>query len=186
MPTPNPNVAGPGPYRTDDAAWGCGWAWLWFWLFIIVIAFAGWGWGGWYGGWGGPWGWWGPPYAYQAPVGPETMEPRPSATQPGTGAGEFLGKTVTLSGQVDQVLGPRTFTLARAQGGRDLLVITKDDKAPAVKKGETVRITGIVEKYDAREIHQQTGADLTKVPANEFAGRPAVVASSVSANAGAS
>jgi hypothetical protein len=161
-----------------DAALGCGWAWLWFWLFLFVIAFAGWGWGGWYGGWGGPWAWWGP---RQAPppqaASPQTANPPQASVAPG----EFLGKAVTVSGQVEQVFGPQAFTLAGSGGGRHLLVVSKSTKAPTVAKGETVQVSGTVERYDADELHKTTGADLSKVPSADFEGRPAVLASSVTA-----
>jgi hypothetical protein len=176
MSTRNPNPTGPGPYSDVDSAWGCGWAWLWFWLFIIVIIFAGWGWGGWYGGWGGPRGWWGPREA------PQPQATAPQATQPPivTAPGDFVGRTVTLSGQVDQVFGPQVFTLAGASGGRPLLIISKKTITPAVKSGETVQFTGTVEKYNTTALHEQTSVDLSKVPSGEFAERPVVVASSVS------
>ncbi|HLJ94467.1 MAG TPA: hypothetical protein VKU02_14870 [Gemmataceae bacterium] len=176
MASGNPNVAGPGPTRDVDAAWGCGWAWLWFWLFLFVIIIAGWGWGGWYGGWGAPWGWWGP-----RPVSPPQVTAPPNLHAPATPAsGEFLGKTVIVNGQVDQILNPQVFTLAGSQGGRQLLIINKNGTAPTLKKGESVQVTGTVEKYDTDELRKQTGVDLTKVPSADFAGRPAVVASSVS------
>jgi len=183
MPTNNPNVTGPMAPRSDDALMGCGWAWIWFWLFIVLIAFAGWGWGGWWGGWGGPWGAWeGRPRPYSAPqaTGPQTMEPRSTA------ANDFLGRTVTVSGKVDQVLGNRAFTLASSDGGQQLLVIRKNDQAPEVKKGETVQVTGKVERYDRNSLHKETGADLNSVPADEFSGRPAVVASAVSTSSSSS
>jgi hypothetical protein len=156
-----------------DAAWGCGWAWLWFWLFVILILFAGWGWGGWYGGWGGPRGWW---PAREAP--PQAAAPQPSQPGPANAPGEFLGKSLTVSGTVDQVFSPQAFTLA---GARDLLVIDKNGKAGAVKKGEKVQITGKVERFEADQLRKETGVDLSKVSSADFTGRPAMVASAVSA-----
>ena len=176
MSTVNPNPRGPEPDRASDAAWGCGWAWLWAWLFVILVLFAGWGWGGWYGGWGGPYGWW--PARPAAPPPQGALPPAGQPAQPTGADAEFLGRSLTVSGQVDQVLSPQAFTLA---GARDLLVINKDGKAPAVKKGETVHVTGKVERFNADAIHKETGVDQSKVPAADFAGRAAVVASSVSA-----
>lgn len=190
MSTPNPNARTPVPQPLADERYGCGWAWLWFFLFLVVIIAAGWGWGGWYGGWRGPGGWW---EARQAPA-PEGRTPpaehpapaAPAAPATARGGGEFLGKTVTVTGRVDQVFSPHVFTLAAADGGRPLLVVSKGKQAPTVKKGEAVQITGSVEKYDADGLHRTTGADLGKVPSADFAGRPALVASSVSAKSSAS
>jgi len=94
-------------------------------------------------------------------------------------ANDFLGRTVTVSGKVEQVLGQRAFTLASGQGGHQLLVIRKNDQAPEVKQGETVQVTGKVEAYDRNHLHQETGVDLNSIPADEYSGRPAVVASAV-------
>jgi hypothetical protein len=179
MATGNPNDLGRNPDpMMNNSAWGCGWAWLWFWLFIIVIVFGAWGWGGWYGGWGGPRGWWAPrqaPPAAQAPQAPR----QPSAPAP---SGVFLGREVTVTGTVDHIYGPQTFTLAPAAGGHDLLVINKHEKkAPNV--GETVKVTGKVEKYEESALHKQTGVELNKVPGKEFTGKPAVVASGVTVQA---
>jgi hypothetical protein len=183
MSTPNPNVPSPVPQPRADERYGCGWAWLWFFLFLVVIVAAGWGWGGWYNGWRGPGGWW---EARQTPAPetrtPPTEHPAPAAAR----GGEFLGKTVTVTGRVDQVFSPHVFTLAAADGGRPLLVVNKDKTAPTVKKGEAAQITGSVEKYDADGLHRTTGADLAKVPSADIAGRPAIVASSLSAKSSAS
>jgi len=178
MPSQNPNVTGPMTPRADTTLMGCGWAWIWFWLFIVLIAFSGWGWGGWWGGWGGPWGAWEgrPRSSYPQASAPQAMEPR----SPATTTNEFLGRTVTVSGKVDQVLGKRAFTLASGDGGQQLLVIRKNEQTPEVKKGETVQVTGKVERYDRNNLNKETGAELNRVPADEFSGRPAVVASAVS------
>ncbi len=180
MSTSDPNATGPGPRRIPDDAWGCGWAWLWFWLFIVLIFFTAWGWGGWYGGWGGPWGWWGPrgyPPQTTAPP-PQTPTPPPTAT---TAPDPFLGRNVTVGGKVDQVYGVQAFTLAPSEGGRQLLVIARSKLAPAVTRGESVQVTGTVEPYEPETARTTTGADLAKVPAGDFTGRPAVFASAVSA-----
>lgn len=182
MATRDPNITGSGLGPVADEAWGCGWVYLWFWLFFMVLLFAGWGWGGWYRGWNGPWNWWGsrpapPPQATAPQTAPQTSHPPPAAPA----SDEFLGKTVTVSGQVDKVFGPQAFTLAASLGGRTLLVVSKDQKTPSLEKGETIQITGTVEPYSADQFHQQTGVDLSQVPAAEFGGRPAVVASSITA-----
>jgi hypothetical protein len=165
-----PNPSDPRRYRYDDSAWGCGWAWLWFWLFIIVICFGGWGWAGWWGGWGGPWGWWGPRPYVNVPENTRTV----------TAPDPFVGKTVTVIGQVDQVFSPQVFTLG---GGERRLLVIEKGKSPAVKKGEKVQVKGTVEKFDSGHLGKETGVDMSKIPASEFTGEPAVVASTVSAQA---
>jgi hypothetical protein len=184
----DPNLNNARRDRLDDSAWGCGWAWLWFWLFIIVICFSGWGWAGWRGGWGGPWGWWGPRenpnVAQNGRVEPDNRERSPQVTSPRTvtvpAPDPFLGMNVTVhNGKVDQVFTPQVFTVVPSEGGKPLLVIEKG-KLPAVKKGETVQVTGKVEKFNTTQLHKETGVDLTRVPESDFKDNPAMVASTVS------
>ncbi len=174
MATGDPNPTGFRRGRGPDEALGCGWAWLWFWLFVVLIILSGWGWWGWYGGWAGPWGWWAP-----RPIPPTQTTPQTAPQQP-TGPSEFLGRSVTLSGRVEQVFGPQVFTLAGTDGGSQLLVVAKNNKAPTVQKGDTVHVEGTVVRYNAEKLHQTTGADLGKVAPREFSGEEALVASSVS------
>jgi hypothetical protein len=177
MSTEGPNTA-TNRDRYDDT--GGGWLWLWFWLFLILIVFGGWGWAGWWGGWGGPMGWW---PRREIVVVPENVQRQamPAGT---TASGEFIGRTIqNLSGKVAHVYGPGEFTLAPSEGGRPLLVVSKDAKAPAVKEGETVRVSGTVEKFDTTTLRKQTGVDLGKIPDKEFTGRPALLASSISTQA---
>jgi hypothetical protein len=180
MASSDPNRTDPLRTDMDNPGWGCAWASLWFWLFLVLILIAGWGWGGWYAGWPAPWGWWGarPGPGANIPVGPQPAAHTSTAAVPG----EFLGKTVTVSGKVDHVYNPHAFTLAGEPGGRELLVIDKDRKGPAVKHGETVQVTGKVEKYGTLPGEGQV--DLNKVPPNEFNDRPVVVATTVRADHG--
>jgi hypothetical protein len=145
-------------------------------VLLGVIGFAAWGWAGWYCGWRGPMGWWAARPGTTASKA-RTAEGRPPEAVP---PGPFFGRTVTLNGKVEQVFAPGEFTLAADHGGQQLLVVVRDAKGPAVKNGEAVRVTGMVETYNAESLHKQTGIDLGQLPPGDFAGRPVVLALSVS------
>jgi hypothetical protein len=191
----NPNNPSHDPYphdpyppgQRDWTGYGCAWMWF-FWLIILIIIIIG-GWGWWGGWWGGNRGWWGNrgPY-YGQPVPPGRVE-APNTNQPNanpqTGVvstpGEFIGRTVTLSGQVDQVMNPKAFTLKSGSNhGRDLLIVAKESPTPAVTKGETVQVTGTVQRFQRTEFQQETKAGLSNAAFTDFTGRPAILASKVS------
>ena len=56
--------------------------------------------------------------------------------------GDYLGRTITVSGRVDDVLAPRVFELSDEHRGDKLLVVT--DQPVEASKDEAVRVTGTV------------------------------------------
>jgi hypothetical protein len=157
---------------------------LWLvWFFVICIFFfAGWGWGGWYGRpwWGGGWG--GQP---AAPPPPAAHAPAPTTVTPAP-PGEFLGRTLTVTGQIDQVLNDHTFTLKNpAAAGRDLLVVEKKGVAPKQppKQGEKVEVKGTVEAFNRGTFEKESGEHLPDT-VTTFQDRPALLASSVTVESG--
>lgn len=76
-----------------------------------------------------------------------TPEPGEVAEEPAP----FIGKQVTISGKVENVIAPNLFTLDDQEliGGKELLVV---GNAGAINKGQTVRVTGSIRKL--------VGADL--------------------------
>jgi hypothetical protein len=169
MPARDPNFGSPGPVRADDAAWGCFW-WWWLWLIILIIIFGGWGWwGGWWGGYGRRAG----PDQTQADNSyPEVTSPAPP---------EFTGRTITVTGQVAQVLQPRAFTLQAAPGGRSLLVVENQSATsqPPVRHGETVRVTGTVEQFNGNDLQGSSSEAYS-----QYVNRPAIMATSVAPESG--
>lgn len=175
MATGNPNVRRDPDY---PMGWGCAWWWF-IWLILIIIFFGGgWWWGGWYGN---PWG-----QRRQAAVPAQGNQPISAPQgQVATAPADLLGRTVTLSGKVDNVIDSHAFTLASTDGnGRDLLVVTPSSVTPnpAVKKGETVQVKGTVQRFDRTDFDQQGKVTLPQDTMQPYAGRPAILASSVSAH----
>ncbi len=181
MATGNPNVGRDPDY---PLGWGCAWWWF-LWLILLIIFFAGgWWWGGWYGPWYGPRNNWQGQQAAAPPAG-QSVSPAPSQTA--AAPAEFLGRTITISGKVDNVIDSHAFTLASTNGnGRDLLVVTPSSVTPnpAVKKGETVQVKGKVQRFDRNEFDSEGKVTLPENSVQTYAGRPAILANSVSETSG--
>ena len=109
--------------------------------------------------------------------------------------GPFLGQTVTVSGEVDQVLGPRAFTIGGDDfiGEDELLVVGANDLPQLIGRSElpgrpagellaaddVVQVTGPVRRFDLAAVEREIGFDLDDGLFAEWAGRPAVVARTV-------
>lgn len=99
------------------------------------------------------------------------------ATRPGN----FYGETVTLSGEVEDGLGPDTFAVGADAFGGELLVVnaTGGGGEAAPSEGEAVRITGTVRRFYAGEIEEEAGVNLDEDRLAGWRNTPAIVARSV-------
>jgi len=73
---------------------------------------------------------------------------------------KFLGKTVTVDGEVDRVLGPHLFTIDErhwADPERELPVVVPEPFTALVKKGAPVTVTGTVQKVPIAQIEREHG-----------------------------
>lgn len=107
----------------------------------------------------------------------EAIETKPTA---------YLGKQVTVSGEIERIHGKRAFTL----GGRDflfdreLLVVTPRDftnvadqpGGPGLNEDDLVQVTGEVRRLEVAEIERELDLDLTPDIEIEFKSRPVIVA----------
>ncbi|MCT7983642.1 hypothetical protein NG796_10060 [Laspinema sp. A4] len=97
---------------------------------------------------------------------------------------QFMGQTVTLNGEVAEVLGPNVFRIQEdeAVGGSDLIVITTDSQMPVMEDSQ-VQVTGEVRQLVITEIERDYNLgwdDTTRTRIErEYTDRPAVVAQSV-------
>lgn len=97
---------------------------------------------------------------------------------------EFYGTTVTVSGEVNEVLGPRSFTI----GDEELLVVSSAPLPEVVDRpgelplsgGDVVKVTGRVRNFDVFEVEREIGADLDDELLDAWAATPSIVADSVS------
>jgi hypothetical protein len=101
----------------------------------------------------------------------------------------FIGKTVTVVAEIDDVYGPRAFTLdgegpAPAKGARKglLTLVPKVGGFPGVDaqwKGAKARVTGVVLRMVVKDVEREVGWELPANLKSRFAGGPVLIARSI-------
>lgn len=99
---------------------------------------------------------------------------------------EFFGEMVTVSGEINEVYGPASFTIGGEGFGGQLLVVVPpnanvvgvlEDNEPYAED-DIVQVTGLVREYVVAEVEEEYGLDL--VPDIEYEEQePAVIANAV-------
>jgi hypothetical protein len=136
------------------------------------------------------------PAAQQPTRQPPPQQPaaQTPATRPATTAGamkidldelekhpeKFLGKTVTVEGEIDRVLGPNLFTIDErdwVDADREMAVVVPEPFAAIVRSDVPVRVTGTVEKMPIAKIAHGVFND-QKIKA-EIETQPVLVASDI-------
>jgi hypothetical protein len=127
---------------------------------------------------------------------PIVARPASAVQHPTTTVGEivanaaaFYGQPVTVTGDVDETLGPRAFTLLDDDllSSESIAVVTARpmqdaagrplDLAPLANR--TLWITGTVHQFNLAAFEQRLGVDLDDARFAAWAGRPAVIAESI-------
>jgi hypothetical protein len=103
----------------------------------------------------------------------------------------YVGQTVTVTGELEEVLGPRSFLLqdddllsddtlpvvtaspALARGGREA------DLATVLTGDETLAVTGTVHIFNLQAFEEQLGLDFDDGLFSEWGGRAAIIATAV-------
>ncbi len=107
---------------------------------------------------------------------------------------EYYGSTVTVTGEVSNVLGSNAMLVvpqAGVSGADDMLVIspvplseaseaTEQSGDAPLSQGETVQITGEVREFELLAIEQEIGVDLDDESLDAYDGTPSIIASSIS------
>ena len=103
---------------------------------------------------------------------------------------QFLGQTVTVSGAVERILGPRSFTIGGKEymGGHELLIVSAQPlpvvlnrRAVApVARGDIIQVTGTVRNFALADFEKEAGIDLRDDLFSDFTARPALIARDVS------
>src|SRR5687768_12927138 len=73
---------------------------------------------------------------------------------------KFIGKTVTVEGEVDRVLGPHLFTIDERNWKdleREMPVVVPEPFAVMVRTDAPVRVTGTVQKVPIAQIEREQG-----------------------------
>jgi hypothetical protein len=138
--------------------------------------------------------------AAQDPSKPQPQQPQQRPQQQAPGQAQkvdldelkdkpesYLGKTVTVEGEVDRVLGPHLFTIDErdwVDAERELPVVVPEPFAAIVHTDAPVRVTGVVQKVPIAKIQQDWNilSSDPKIKA-EIETRPVLVATEVMAAA---
>jgi hypothetical protein len=101
----------------------------------------------------------------------------------------FIGKTVTVVAKIDEVYGPRAFTLGAegpppTRGARKnlLTLVPKVGGFPEVGaqwKDGKARVTGVVQRMVVKDVEREIGWELTANLKSRFMGKPVLIARSV-------
>lgn len=89
-----------------------------------------------------------------------------------------VGETVTLPGEVAQIVGPSGFTIGGDELGETPLLVTTSVN-PEVDEGDTVTVQGEVIEFSVAGVEEDLGVDLIDNDFEDFQGDPAVKASQV-------
>jgi len=95
---------------------------------------------------------------------------------------KFIGKTVTVEGEVDRVLGPNLFTIDERNWvdlEREMPVVVPEPLAAVVHTDAPVRVTGTVQKVPVAQIERRGGILSDPKIRAEIETRPALVATEV-------
>jgi hypothetical protein len=101
----------------------------------------------------------------------------------------YYGQTVTITGPVEEILGPRSFTLSDADAllSEELPVVSdgalmgnmQQQISADALHGQEVEVTGTVHQFNLAAFEDQLDYDLADGSWAEWAGQPAIIATSV-------
>lgn len=104
----------------------------------------------------------------------------------------YVGKTVTVSGDIEEIWGPRAFNMDSGLTMGELLVIGREPFPNVPDRGNTAymindvaTVTGVVRLLVAADVEREIGWDLTPQIEAEFNAKPVLIAQSISLRAGA-
>ena len=105
--------------------------------------------------------------------------------------GDYVGKTVTVSGDVENVYGPRAFAMDSGVQAGELLVLGAEP-FPQVAEGgsrafvvsDNAKVTGTVALLVTAEVEREIGWDLDRQLEVEYEGKPVLIAKTATMTAG--
>lgn len=104
----------------------------------------------------------------------------------------YIGKTVTVSGDVEEIWGPRAFNMDSGVTVGELLVVGREPFPNIPEVGnrayvinDLATVTGVVRMMVTADVEREIGWDLTPEIEAEFNAKPVLIAQSISFRAGA-
>ncbi len=101
----------------------------------------------------------------------------------------YIGQNVTVSGEVNTVIGQRAFTIGDEEfmGGAELLVVSVNDLPTvdgwaadtSILENDIVQVAGPVRRFEREAFENAVGVDLDDAALEPFNGQPAIIAQSV-------
>ena len=89
-----------------------------------------------------------------------------------------LGETVTVNGEVSEVIGPIAFTVGGEEIG-DNPILVFGAQVPALEEGAEVQVAGTVVEFQVLGYEEDLDLDLVDNEFEDFDGDPAIQATSV-------
>lgn len=110
-----------------------------------------------------------------------------SSPETGTTVGEvanvasanLVGKTVTVSGEVEEIVGPKAFTIEGERLFNDPELLVLNTTSSPVIEDVLVQVTGTVREFVVSEIEKEFDVDLDQEVEVEFRGKPVLIATAV-------
>lgn len=93
---------------------------------------------------------------------------------------DLIGKTVTVSGEVDKVMGSKVFTIEGDRLFNDPEVLVVDATGSPIIKDTLVQVTGTVREFVISEIEREFNLNLDQKFEVEFQDKPVIIATAVS------
>jgi hypothetical protein len=94
----------------------------------------------------------------------------------------YAGKTISVDGEVDKLLGPRAFELEEPDGKDDgeVLVLLTSGLVAMLRDEDKVTVSGTVKTFSKADLHREAiWLDLSDIPAEELVDKPILVATRI-------
>lgn len=114
-----------------------------------------------------------------ATVGEIQQDQEPAEAAESEDVMSFVGQTVTVSADVNEIITPTAFTLGDDLFGEPLLVVS-GEPAPQLNPDSPVQVTGtVMQAFDLVAVESELGVDFDDALFTDFDGEPYIVASNI-------
>jgi hypothetical protein len=99
----------------------------------------------------------------------------------------FAGKTISIDGEVDKLLGPRAFELEEPDGKDDgeLVVLLSNGLVALLRNEDKITVTGTLKSFSKADLHREAiWLDLSDIPADKLVDKPILVATRIAGGEG--